>query len=171
MSGAADPEKVAAQMTIADHAAATTTKEAVAEDGENAALGQAPLMVAPAPAPAPLTRLDSQLPEKTKDKEEQEENDPFKHLPAHEKEILKRQLEIPTVKVNYMTLFRYASRNDMIIMVLSAIGAIIGGALLPLLTVGSAEADVLVKLIGCTGNFWWPRWNFPRLPCRQYTGK
>jgi len=65
----------------------------------------------------------------------QNDDDPFKHLPEHEKAILKRQLDLPAVKVNYMTLYRYATRNDKIILVMAGLGAIIGGALLPLMTV------------------------------------
>jgi len=54
-----------------------------------------------------------------------EENDPFSHLPEHESAILRRQLETPTVKVTFKTLFRYATRNDLLIIVLSGISAII----------------------------------------------
>lgn len=80
------------------------------------------------PAKLPLDPLDS-TPLNA------EIDDPFKHLPEHEKEILKRQLDLPTVKVNYMTLYRYATRNDKIILVVAGLAAIIGGALLPLMTV------------------------------------
>ncbi len=61
--------------------------------------------------------------------------DPFAHLPEHEKKILKRQLDTPSVKVTYATLFRYATRNDIIILVISSICAIAGGAVMPLMTV------------------------------------
>ena len=65
-----------------------------------------------------------------------EENDvPFQHLPEHERVILKRQLDLPATKVNYMTLYRYATRNDKIILVIAALAAIIGGAIMPLMTV------------------------------------
>lgn len=107
-------------------------------DYEAAQLGQAPLPMAPAPTPAVLlTRLDSQKPKNKKEKNsvEQEEEDPFAHLPENEKAVLKRQLDIPAVKVTYGMLFRYATRNDMIIMVASAVSSIIGGALLPLMTI------------------------------------
>lgn len=62
-------------------------------------------------------------------------NDPFKHLPADEAEILKRQVITPEVKAGVATLYRYSSRNDLIIMVVSTICAIAGGAALPLMTV------------------------------------
>lgn len=63
------------------------------------------------------------------------EDDPFKHLPPHEAEILRRQLHIPTVKVGFSTLYRYATTYDKLIMAVSAICAIGGGAALPLMTV------------------------------------
>ncbi|KAI1457756.1 P-loop containing nucleoside triphosphate hydrolase protein [Annulohypoxylon moriforme] len=63
------------------------------------------------------------------------ENDPFGHLPAHEADILRRQVITPEVKSGISTLYRYASRNDLIIMAVSAVGAIAGGAAMPLMTV------------------------------------
>ena len=54
-----------------------------------------------------------------------EDHDPFSHLPEHESAILRRQLDITNVKVSFKTLFRYATRNDLLIMVLSGISAII----------------------------------------------
>ncbi|KAI0377833.1 P-loop containing nucleoside triphosphate hydrolase protein [Hypomontagnella monticulosa] len=62
-------------------------------------------------------------------------NDPFKHLPANEAEILKKQVITPEVKTGIATLYRYSSRNDILIMIVSAICAIAGGAALPLMTV------------------------------------
>lgn len=84
------------------------------------------------PAKPLLNRVDSTPPDAEK---KQKDDDPFKHLPEHKKVILKRQLDLPAVKVNYMTLYRYATRNDKIILVIAGLGAIIGGALLPLMTV------------------------------------
>ncbi|KAI1393924.1 P-loop containing nucleoside triphosphate hydrolase protein [Hypoxylon trugodes] len=63
------------------------------------------------------------------------ENDPFNHLPANEAEILKRQVFTPEVKTGVATIYRYSSRNDLLIMAVSALGAIAGGAALPLMTV------------------------------------
>ncbi|PGH18238.1 hypothetical protein AJ79_00577 [Helicocarpus griseus UAMH5409] len=57
------------------------------------------------------------------------------HLPEHEQQIIKEQLYIPPVKVNYLTLYRYATTNDILILILSAIGAIAGGAVMPLFTI------------------------------------
>jgi ATP-binding cassette, subfamily B (MDR/TAP), member 1 len=59
----------------------------------------------------------------------------FDHLPEHERAILKRQLDIPEVKVSFKTLFRYASTWDIIIFYVAAISSIAAGAALPLMTV------------------------------------
>lgn len=57
------------------------------------------------------------------------------HLPEQERTILKEQLDIPVVKVNYITLFRYATKADLLVLFVAAFGAIAGGAILPLFTV------------------------------------
>jgi ATP-binding cassette, subfamily B (MDR/TAP), member 1 len=61
--------------------------------------------------------------------------DPFKHLPEREAEILKSQVLTPDAKVGIATLYRYASRNDLIVVAISALAAIASGAALPLMTV------------------------------------
>ena len=61
--------------------------------------------------------------------------DLFKHLPADEAEVLRRQIITAEVKQGVAVLYRYASRNDCIIMFVSAICAIAAGASLPLMTV------------------------------------
>lgn len=130
-------------------------------DNEKTQLGQAPLPVAPAPAPVipkETSGIRTSLFKKNKNKKEEEKTDkkkkkggkgdkdgdeqdtnekedPLAHLAEQDRAIIKRQLDIPPVSVSYFELFRYATRNDIIIMVASAIGAIIGGALLPLMTV------------------------------------
>lgn len=65
------------------------------------------------------------------------------HLPPHEQEIIKRQLAIPEVKVNYRTLYRYATRNDMIIVTVSTLCAVAGGAVMPLMTVSCSSVKKL----------------------------
>jgi ATP-binding cassette subfamily B (MDR/TAP) protein 1 len=57
------------------------------------------------------------------------------HLTVDERIILKRQTDIPTIEVTFKMIFRYATRNDLIIMFISAICAIVGGAALPLMSV------------------------------------
>lgn len=66
-----------------------------------------------------------------------EDDDPFRHLPDHERTILKRQTDVPEVKVNYLTLYRYATKIDIVILVVSAISAIAAGAAMPLMTVST----------------------------------
>ncbi len=83
---------------------------------------------------APVEKLDSKI---VKVHDSPDEDEVYAHLPEHEKEIVKRQLFIPPVKVNFITLFRYATRNDLIILVISAICAIAGGAIQPLMTVST----------------------------------
>lgn len=59
----------------------------------------------------------------------------FAHLPEEERQILKTQLDSPPVKVNFFGLYRYADAWDWLIVFISAICAIAGGAALPLFTV------------------------------------
>ncbi|OJJ48822.1 hypothetical protein ASPZODRAFT_139784 [Penicilliopsis zonata CBS 506.65] len=59
----------------------------------------------------------------------------YAHLPPSEKEILKKQLDIPSVKVSFSGLYRYASRTDLTIISVSAICSIAAGAALPLFTI------------------------------------
>ena len=61
----------------------------------------------------------------------------YAHLPEHEREIVRRQLEIPPIKVTFLTLYRYATRNDIMIIAISALCSIIGGAAMPLMTVSN----------------------------------
>jgi ATP-binding cassette subfamily B (MDR/TAP) protein 1 len=62
----------------------------------------------------------------------------YAHLPENEKQILKKQLDALEVKVSFFALFRYSSRMDILVIVVSAICAIAAGAALPLFTVRSA---------------------------------
>jgi ABC-type multidrug transport system fused ATPase/permease subunit len=59
----------------------------------------------------------------------------FAHLPQHEKDILKKQLDAPLVKISFFGLYRYASKMDILILLVSAICAIAAGAALPLFTI------------------------------------
>lgn len=80
--------------------------------------------------PKRVARLDSHI-VKVKDKSE----DLYAHLPTAEAEILKRQIYIPEVKSGWKTLYRYSTRNDYFIMIVSAICSIAAGAAMPLMTV------------------------------------
>ncbi|CBY01299.1 similar to multidrug resistance protein 1 [Plenodomus lingam JN3] len=55
-------------------------------------------------------------------------------LSEQEKEIMDRQTAAPNLTVGYFSLFRYASRKDMVIMILSLIASIAAGAVMPLMT-------------------------------------
>src|SRR6186713_2401259 len=71
-----------------------------------------------------LRKLDSKV---TIDGEN-EENDPFRHLPKQEATILRKQLEIPTSKVGFFTQFRYATGVDKLVIAVSSFCAFAGGA-------------------------------------------
>ncbi|KAH8737784.1 ABC multidrug transporter Mdr1 [Ilyonectria robusta] len=62
-------------------------------------------------------------------------DDLYAHLPPDQAEILRRQVISPEVKQGVAVLYRYASRNDIIIIFFSSICAIGAGAALPLMTV------------------------------------
>lgn len=64
-----------------------------------------------------------------------DEDEIFAHLPQHEQDVLKRQVDVPKVPVKYFTLYRYATLWDKVFLVIAAICAIGGGAALPLMTV------------------------------------
>jgi ATP-binding cassette subfamily B (MDR/TAP) protein 1 len=57
------------------------------------------------------------------------------HLPEHERDIIRKQLQVPEVSVSYKSLYRYATRIDLIIVAISLVCAVIGGAAAPLMTV------------------------------------
>ena len=79
-----------------------------------------------------MEKLDSRI---VKVGEVKEGDEAYAHLPEKERHIVKEQLDIPTVKVTFVTLYRYATRNDLIIVAISALMAIAGGAVMPLMTV------------------------------------
>ena len=81
---------------------------------------------------AAVEKLDSKI---VKVRDSPDGDEAFAHLPDYEKAIVKRQLDIPPVKVTFVTLYRYATKNDLLILVISAVCAIIGGAVMPLMTV------------------------------------
>lgn len=91
---------------------------------------------------ADLQKLDSKV-----INVDEKEDDPFAHLPPDEAEILRRQLDIPAVDVGFKTLYRYATTNDKIIIVISIICSIAGGAALPLMTVRIALLVTCVSML------------------------
>ncbi|EPS39306.1 hypothetical protein H072_6948 [Dactylellina haptotyla CBS 200.50] len=78
-----------------------------------------------------LDKLDS----KYVVKEEEEQTDPLAHLPPHEAEIIKRQIDIPESKIGYFSLYRYATRFDLTMLFFTHLASICAGAVLPLMTV------------------------------------
>jgi ATP-binding cassette subfamily B (MDR/TAP) protein 1 len=62
-------------------------------------------------------------------------DDIYAHLPAAYAEVLKRQVVTPDLKQGVGVLYRYSSRNDAIIIAISAVCAIASGAALPLMTI------------------------------------
>ncbi|KIW09268.1 hypothetical protein, variant [Verruconis gallopava] len=116
----------------------SASEPALAEEKEaiRAAEGQAALPVQPPgpqdqPANADLNKLDSKVVQVGNS----DDKDPFKHLPEHEAEILRRQVDIPDVKVGFFTLYRYATRTDWTIWAISCVCTIAAGAAMPLMTV------------------------------------
>ncbi|RMD43465.1 hypothetical protein DV735_g1651, partial [Chaetothyriales sp. CBS 134920] len=80
---------------------------------------------------AKLSTLDSVI----EAGEPQDDDAALAHLSEPEREVLKRQLDIPDVKVTYKSLFRYATTWDMVFLAIAALASIGGGAALPLMTV------------------------------------
>ncbi|KAF2970460.1 hypothetical protein GQX73_g3168 [Xylaria multiplex] len=78
-----------------------------------------------------LSKLDSKAVVTRKETND----DPFQHLPENEATILRRQVTTPEVKTGFATLYRYATRNDLLIIFVSSIAAIGAGAALPIMTV------------------------------------
>lgn len=79
-----------------------------------------------------LRKIDSKI---VQVRETPDQDEIFAHLPKHEQDILKRQVDVPAVPVKYGTLYRYASNWDKVFLVIATICAIGGGAALPLMTV------------------------------------
>jgi len=64
-----------------------------------------------------------------------EKNDPLNHLSDNERRIIERELSVPSIKVTYSMLFRYATRVDILILVIGTVCAAASGAVMPLMTV------------------------------------
>ena len=79
-----------------------------------------------------FTKIDTKI---VQVRDAPKEDEIFAHLPKHEQDVLKRQVDTPAVPVKYTTLYRYATTWDKIFLVIAAICAIGGGAAMPLMTV------------------------------------
>lgn len=60
---------------------------------------------------------------------------PMAGLSEQEKEIIERQIDAPKLTVGYFALFRYATKNEFLIMIIALIASIAAGATMPLMTV------------------------------------
>lgn len=98
------------------------TKPGIIPEGQQETI-QAPQRARPGQFPLEFTPQNNEI------------RDSFNHLSEHEKQILKRQLDLSPANVSYITLYRYATMTDKIILVVASLASIIGGALLPLMTV------------------------------------
>lgn len=83
-----------------------------------------------------ITKLDSHI---VKVDQDGKEPDALDHLPPNERVIIERQLVMPEVKLNYFTLFRFATRNDLVLIFTAALASIIAGAVMPLMTIVFGE--------------------------------
>jgi ATP-binding cassette, subfamily B (MDR/TAP), member 1 len=73
----------------------------------------------------------------------------LKELPEDERRVIQAQLDSPTVQVNYFSLYRYATTNDFVIIAISIVCAIAGGAALPLFTVRKPQYQSVVQFDTC----------------------
>lgn len=82
--------------------------------------------------PADLRKLDSKI---IQLREVPEGDAALAHLPENERLVLKKQLDVPEVKVTYKSLYRYATTWDKVFIAIAAFTAIAAGAVMPLMTV------------------------------------
>lgn len=78
-----------------------------------------------------LYKLDSRVVKPTEEKK----NDPYENMSPEEAAIIRRQVDTPDVKVGMAMLYRYATRIDLILIVIGSVCAIASGAILPVMTV------------------------------------
>ena len=78
-----------------------------------------------------LQKLDS----KVIKPQDEKKSDPYAGMPPEQADILRRQVETPDVKIGMATLYRYATRVDLMLLAVGSICAIASGAILPVMTV------------------------------------
>lgn len=83
----------------------------------------------PSESPENMNKLDSAVKVEVKD------HDVFAHLPKHEADILRKQVDTPNVKSGWRTLYRYSTNTDMLIIAICGLCSIAAGAALPLMTI------------------------------------
>ena len=62
-------------------------------------------------------------------------------LSDHDKQIIDRQTDAPKLSVGFFALFRYANKKHTLIMIISLIASIAAGAVMPLMTVCTRNAE------------------------------
>jgi hypothetical protein len=115
--------------------------------------------------PEDLQKYDSKI---VKIREVPEGDAALAHLPEHERAVLKRQLDIPTVPVSWLKLYRYATTWDLVIVGISAFCAIGAGAAMPLMTVSllSLNSPIQIRMLISSGHLW----QSCRQPTELYAG-
>lgn len=104
-------------------------------DPEKTLISQVPVPINHAAEPGSTLLPTESSVSHSASKKKLDENELMAHLPESERIILKRQIEVPDIKISYFGLYRYATRNDFLIIIVSALAAIIAGAALPFMTV------------------------------------
>lgn len=123
--------------------------EASVADHGKTLLSQTPLPIEPSPPldeTASLKKLDSNV-------VHVKDDDPFRGLPEHERSILRRQIDVPEVKIGYFSLYRYANKMDLTILLISSICTIAAGAAMPLMTVSAVLYLVWELMLTTLGYF------------------
>lgn len=82
-----------------------------------------------------LQKLDSKAPGSIPKNGHGDAPDPFEALHPDEAAILRRQVQNPDVAAGFATLYRYATRMDLILLFVGSACSIASGAVLPLMTV------------------------------------
>ena len=77
----------------------------------------------------------STLPTKTTTIDDGDSDELYGHLPPHQAEILKRQVLTPELKQGLSAIYRFSTRNDIIIMIVATVASIGSGAATPLMTI------------------------------------
>ena len=65
----------------------------------------------------------------------EEPPDPYSKLPEHQANILRRQVETPQRSYAFWTMYRYATKLDVAIIIVSALASVASGAAMPLMTI------------------------------------
>ncbi|KAK1140267.1 GTPase-activating protein [Aspergillus melleus] len=141
---AADDAAIVSATDKAGNTVPTATVER-AKSSNHSSTSSATIAPAEAKAARSQSPSDGNLPS--------DDTDPlYSHLAPHERQILKKQLDVDETNVSFFGLYRYASRMDILVLVVSAICAIAAGAALPLFTIlfgslASAMRNITLGLI------------------------